>query len=29
MVPYLGGDKIRVLAVFSENRLPGQLANIA
>ncbi len=28
MVPYLGGDKIRVLAVFSENRLPGQLANI-
>ncbi|EJS6781281.1 tripartite tricarboxylate transporter substrate binding protein [Salmonella enterica] len=28
MVPYLGGDKIRVLAVFSENRLPGQLANV-
>lgn len=23
MVPYLNGDKIRVLAVFSENRLPG------
>ncbi|EMV1470894.1 tripartite tricarboxylate transporter substrate binding protein [Salmonella enterica subsp. enterica serovar Newport] len=23
-----GGDKIRVLAVFSENRLPGQLANV-
>ncbi|PHM90429.1 tricarboxylic transporter, partial [Salmonella enterica subsp. enterica serovar Typhimurium] len=28
VVPYLVGDKIRVLAVFSENRLPGQLANI-
>lgn len=28
MVPYLQGDKIRVLAVFSENRLPGQLASI-
>lgn len=28
MVPYLGGDKIRVLAVFSENRLLGQLANV-
>lgn len=28
MVPYLSGDKIRVLAVFSENRLPGQLAGI-
>ncbi|MFK3660350.1 Bug family tripartite tricarboxylate transporter substrate binding protein [Scandinavium sp. NPDC088450] len=28
MVPYLQGDKIRVLAVFSENRLPGQLANV-
>ena len=28
MVPYLNGDKIRVLAVFSENRLPGQLANV-
>lgn len=28
MVPYLSGDKIRVLAVFSENRLPGQLANV-
>lgn len=28
MVPYLSGDKIRVLAVFSEARLPGQLANV-
>ncbi|MRS14891.1 tripartite tricarboxylate transporter substrate binding protein [Enterobacteriaceae bacterium RIT691] len=28
MVPYLQGDKIRVLAVFSENRLPGQLADV-
>lgn len=28
MVPYLQGDKIRVLAVFAENRLPGQLANV-
>ena len=28
MVPYLSGDKIRVLAVFSENRLPGQLADV-
>lgn len=28
MVPYLSGDKIRVLAVFSDNRLPGQLANV-
>lgn len=28
MVPYLSGDKIRVLAVFSEERLPGQLANV-
>ncbi|ECH0668671.1 tripartite tricarboxylate transporter substrate binding protein [Salmonella enterica] len=27
-VAFEGGDKIRVLAVFSENRLPGQLANI-
>ncbi|HCL5270812.1 TPA: tripartite tricarboxylate transporter substrate binding protein [Salmonella enterica] len=28
MVPYLGGDKIRVLAVFSDKRLPGQLADV-
>ncbi|SUW64809.1 Tripartite tricarboxylate transporter family receptor [Buttiauxella agrestis] len=28
MVPYLNGDKLRVLAVFSEERLPGQLAKI-
>ena len=28
MVPYLSGDKIRVLAVFSDQRLPGQLANV-
>ena len=28
MVPYLQGDKIRVLAVFSDNRLPGQLAEV-
>lgn len=28
MVPYLHGDKIRVLAVFAENRLPGQLADV-
>ena len=28
MVPYLSGDKIRVLAVFSDERLPGQLANV-
>ncbi|MFP2422911.1 Bug family tripartite tricarboxylate transporter substrate binding protein [Pseudescherichia vulneris] len=28
MVPYLQGDKIRVLAVFSDNRLPGQLADV-
>jgi putative tricarboxylic transport membrane protein len=28
MVPYLSGDKIRVLAVFSDNRLPGALANV-
>ncbi|EJY0532444.1 Bug family tripartite tricarboxylate transporter substrate binding protein [Salmonella enterica] len=27
-VAFEGGDKIRVLAVFSENRLPGQLANV-
>ncbi|SUI52705.1 Tripartite tricarboxylate transporter family receptor [Serratia marcescens] len=26
MVPYLQGDKIRVLAVYAEQRLPGQLA---
>jgi tripartite-type tricarboxylate transporter receptor subunit TctC len=24
----LSGDKIRVLAVFSDNRLPGALANV-
>ena len=28
MVPYLSGDKICVLAVFSDQRLPGQLANV-
>ena len=28
MVPHLKGNKIRVLAVFSENRLPGQLAEV-
>jgi putative tricarboxylic transport membrane protein len=28
MVPYLQGDKIRVLAVFSAERLPGQLADV-
>lgn len=28
MVPYLSGDKIRVLAVFSDKRLPGQLADV-
>ena len=28
MVPYLQGDKIRVLAVYAEQRLPGQLADI-
>lgn len=28
MVPYLQGDKIRVLAVFSDQRLPGQLADV-
>lgn len=28
MVPYLQGDKIRVLAVYSEQRLPGQLADV-
>jgi putative tricarboxylic transport membrane protein len=28
MVPYLQGDKIRVLAVYSDQRLPGQLANV-
>ncbi|BCG10236.1 MULTISPECIES: Bug family tripartite tricarboxylate transporter substrate binding protein [Buttiauxella] len=28
MVPYLNGDKLRVLAVFSEERLPGELAKI-
>ncbi|CNE66713.1 tripartite tricarboxylate transporter substrate binding protein [Yersinia nurmii] len=28
MVPYLSGDKLRVLAVYSEQRLPGQLADI-
>lgn len=26
MVPYLNGDKLRVLAVFSNERLPGELA---
>ncbi|MFQ1782429.1 Bug family tripartite tricarboxylate transporter substrate binding protein [Aeromonas veronii] len=28
MVPYIGGDKLRVLAVFSAERLPGKLATI-
>jgi len=28
MVPYLQGDKIRVLAVYADQRLPGQLANV-
>ncbi|HEY3591407.1 MAG TPA: tripartite tricarboxylate transporter substrate binding protein, partial [Buttiauxella sp.] len=28
MVPYLNGDKLRVLAVFSNERLPGELAKI-
>lgn len=28
MVPYLNGDKLRVLAVFSDKRLPGELAKI-
>ncbi|AJI95284.1 tripartite tricarboxylate transporter substrate binding protein [Yersinia ruckeri] len=28
MVPYLSGDKLRVLAVYAEQRLPGQLADI-
>ncbi|MNY58059.1 hypothetical protein D3C86_1943500 [compost metagenome] len=28
MVPYLSGDKIRVLAVYADQRLPGQLANV-
>lgn len=28
MVPYLAGDKLRVLAVLSEQRLPGKLAQI-
>ncbi|PNM25156.1 tripartite tricarboxylate transporter substrate binding protein [Yersinia enterocolitica] len=28
MVPYLAGDKLRILAVYAEQRLPGQLANI-
>lgn len=28
MVPYLNGDKLRVLAVFSDERLPGELAKI-
>lgn len=28
MVPYLNGDKLRVLAVFSDQRLPGKLAKI-
>jgi len=28
MVPYLKGDKLRVLAVFSAERLPGALANV-
>ncbi|KUE81470.1 tripartite tricarboxylate transporter substrate binding protein [Aeromonas schubertii] len=28
MVPYLGGDKLKVLAVFAKDRLPGQLADI-
>ncbi|UBH26730.1 Bug family tripartite tricarboxylate transporter substrate binding protein [Aeromonas enteropelogenes] len=28
MVPHLGGDKLRVLAVFAKDRLPGKLADI-
>ncbi|HHQ4804084.1 TPA: Bug family tripartite tricarboxylate transporter substrate binding protein [Aeromonas veronii] len=28
MVPYIGGDKLRVLAVISAERLPGKLATI-
>lgn len=28
MVPYLKGDKLRVLAVFANDRLPGELAQI-
>lgn len=28
MIPYVGGDKIRVLAVLSDKRLPGKLADI-
>jgi putative tricarboxylic transport membrane protein len=28
MVPYIGGDKLRVLAVFAKERLPGKLATI-
>ncbi len=28
MIPYIGGDKIRVLAVLSDKRLPGKLADI-
>ncbi len=28
MMPYLNGDKLRVLAVFSDQRLPGKLAKI-
>lgn len=28
MVPYLKGDKLRVLAVFANERLPGQLAQV-
>lgn len=29
MVPYIGGDKLKVLAVFAKERLPGKLASIA
>ncbi|MFC0225334.1 Bug family tripartite tricarboxylate transporter substrate binding protein [Serratia aquatilis] len=28
MVPHLKGDKLRVLAVYAEERLPGELANV-
>ena len=28
MVPYLTGNKLRVLAVFANERLPGQLAQV-
>ncbi|MFZ3388711.1 Bug family tripartite tricarboxylate transporter substrate binding protein [Buttiauxella gaviniae] len=28
MVPYINGDKLRVLAVFANERLPGELAQI-